>query len=73
MEVSMSNHLKKLTNSQLKQYISEHRKQDELFSQALNELMSRDPSPIIYPTNLSKSEIERIFSEKFHQSQPKDS
>ncbi len=69
----MSNHLKELTKSQLKQYISEHRKEDELFSQALNELMSRDLSPIIYPANLSTSEIERIFSEKFRQSQQKDS
>lgn len=65
----MSSHLKELSKSQLKQYIADHRKEDELFSQALSELMSRESNPTIYPTNLSNSEIEKIFTEKIRQSQ----
>jgi hypothetical protein len=73
MEISMSNHLKELTNSQLKHYLSEHRTEDELFSQALAELMSRDPNPVIYPADLSIAEIEQIVSDKIRQTQQADS
>lgn len=69
----MSNYLKELTESQLQQYISEHRKEDQLFSRALNELMSHDPNPAIYSANLSSEEVEQIISDKIRKTPQTDS
>ncbi|ACK72474.1 hypothetical protein PCC7424_4101 [Gloeothece citriformis PCC 7424] len=56
--------LKQLTNTQLKQYLSKFRNDDEKFSQALEELLTRDPNPTIYPADLPLEQIEQIIKEK---------
>lgn len=68
----MKPNLSQMTNTELKQYISEHRNDKEAFQAALEVLMSRrDPAnrqP--YPFDLAnpESEIEAILREKFNQS-----
>ena len=68
----MKPNLSEMTNTELKQYISEQRNDKEAFQAALEVLMSRrDPAnrqP--YPFDLAnpKSEIEAILREKFKQS-----
>ena len=41
--------LSELSKTELKQYLSNHRNNDEKFSEALQELMSRDQNPTWYP------------------------
>lgn len=43
--------LQKMPPNQLKQYLSEHRRNDDKFSAALSELLSRDSNPVIYPAD----------------------
>jgi hypothetical protein len=61
MEVCMN--LSELSQTQLKQYLSEHRNDDEKFSSALQELMSRDPNPTWYPPT-GWEETGRIIQQK---------
>lgn len=63
----MMTDLKQMTTKQLKQYLSEHRNDDDQFSNALSELLNRDPNPVIYPADLPLEEMERIIKEKIEQ------
>lgn len=53
-----------MTFAELKQYLSEHRRDDERFSQALEELLKRDPNPVIYSKDMPLDEQEKILMEK---------
>jgi len=56
--------LKKMSVAELKEYLKVHRNDDEAFSQALEELISRNQGAIRYPANLPLSDMERIIREK---------
>ena len=56
--------LKQLTIKKLKQFMPEHRRDDEKFSAALSELLSRDPDGVVYPANMPMAEVQRILQEK---------
>ncbi|KYC42234.1 hypothetical protein WA1_19840 [Scytonema hofmannii PCC 7110] len=56
--------LTQMTVTELKQYLSENRSDDEKFSEALAELLKRDPNPVIYSKDMPLEEQERIFMEK---------
>ncbi|NES86763.1 MAG: hypothetical protein F6K10_38465 [Moorea sp. SIO2B7] len=56
--------LTQMTVTELKQYLSENRSNDDKFSEALAELLKRDPNPIIYSKDIPLEEQERIFREK---------
>jgi len=60
----MMTDLKQLTVKELKQFISEHRRDDEKFSAALSELLSRDLDGVVYPANMPMEEVQRILQEK---------
>lgn len=62
----MSN-LKDMSITELKEYLSSHRHNDEAFSAALAELMSRNRKAVRYPANLAPTEMERIIREKLNQ------
>jgi hypothetical protein len=47
--------------TELKQYLSQNRNDDDKFSEALAELLKRDPNPIIYSQDMPLDEQERIF------------
>ena len=55
--------LTQMTVTELKHYLSENRNDDK-FSEALAELLKRDPSPVIYSKDIPLDEQERIFMEK---------
>lgn len=59
--------LQQMTANQLKQYLSEHRRDDDKFSAALSELLKRDPNPIIYPADMPLEAMEKIVQEKIKQ------
>lgn len=59
--------LSQLTEVELKQYLSNHRTDDDKFTDALTELLKRDPNPVIYSNDLPLEEQERIFIEKIDQ------
>jgi hypothetical protein len=61
--------LKQMTSPQLKQYLSEHRTDEDKFSEALSELLSRDPNPTVYPANLPLEELDTILREKIQRTQ----
>ena len=61
--------LTQLTAKQLKQYLSEHRKDDARFSAALSELLGRDPNRTLYPAEMSLEEMERIVQARIEQVQ----
>lgn len=68
----MTQNLHRMTTAELKQYISEHRNDEEAFRAALSVLISRrDPNAAYqpYPFDLDnpESEVEAIFREKFNQ------
>lgn len=68
----MTQNLKEMTITELKQYISENRNDEEVFHAALQELMSRrDPNAIRYPNPFDLAdpiaEMEAIFKEKLEQ------
>lgn len=69
----MTPNLSQMTNTELKQYLSEHRNDEEAFRAALEVLMRRrDPAnrqP--YPFDLAnpESEVEAILREKFKQAE----
>ncbi|NES19774.1 MAG: hypothetical protein F6K41_12805 [Symploca sp. SIO3E6] len=56
--------LTKMTVAELKQYLSENRSDDDKFSEALQELLRREPNPVIYSKDMPLAEQERIFMEK---------
>lgn len=56
--------LTQMTIAELKQYLSENRRDDEKFSEALTELLKRDPNPIVYSKDMPLEEQERVFMEK---------
>lgn len=56
--------LTQMTVTELKHYLSENRSDDEKFSEALAELLKRDPNPVIYSRDMPLEEQERIFMEK---------
>jgi len=58
----MSN-LKEMTDSELKQYLSEHRNNDEAFGEALSELLNRNSNTQCYPADMPLEEIERVIRE----------
>jgi hypothetical protein len=64
--------LQKMTTTQLKQYLSEHRRQEAEFSAALGELLNRDPDAMIYPADMPIEEVERVMREKIEQTQKTD-
>ena len=53
-----------MTLTELKHYLSENRSDDDKFSEALAELLKRDPSPVIFSKDIPLDEQERIFMEK---------
>ena len=58
-------HFRSMNNTQLKQYISQHRNDDEEFSQALAILISRrDPNATRYSGNMTLEEIEKVIKDK---------
>ncbi|NET62808.1 MAG: hypothetical protein F6K47_43990 [Symploca sp. SIO2E6] len=59
--------LTKMTVAELKQYLSENRSDDDKFSEALQELLRREPNPVIYSKDMPLQEQERIFMEKIAQ------
>ncbi len=56
-----------MTNSELKQYLSANRTDDDKFSAALAELISRDPNPTIYPFEQSLEEVSSIIKQKIEE------
>ncbi|MBD2182622.1 DUF6887 family protein [Aerosakkonema funiforme] len=69
----MTPNLPQMSNAELKQYLSEHRNDEEAFRAALEVLMSRrNPANLQpYPFDLAnpESEVEAILREKLHQNE----
>ncbi|MHC5937527.1 DUF6887 family protein [Nostoc sp.] len=69
----MMSNLSEMTNTELKQYLSEHRNDQQAFQAALEVLMSRrnpaNGQP--YPFDLAdpKTEVEAIFRKKLNQTE----
>ncbi|MEH2407364.1 DUF6887 family protein [Nostoc sp.] len=69
----MTSNLSEMTNTELKQYLSEHRNDQQAFQAALEVLMSRrnpaNHQP--YPFDLAdpKTEVEAIFRKKLNQTE----
>ncbi len=63
----MEKPFKQMTNSELKQYLSANRTDDDKFSAALAELISRDPNPTIYPFEQSPEEVSSIIKQKIEE------
>ena len=65
MENGNLSDLEKMNNTQLKQYLAQHRNDDEEFSQALAILISRrDPNATRYSGNMTLEEIEKVIKDK---------
>ncbi|WP_287517837.1 DUF6887 family protein [Okeania sp. SIO2C2] len=60
-----------MNNTELRQYLSENRNDEEKFSQALELLMSRKTESFKYPlpSEIEIEEIEAIFQAKLNQKQ----
>jgi predicted CopG family antitoxin len=58
-----------MTNSELRQYLSEHRNEEAIFSEALEVLLSRKKEGFKCSTlqTMSYTEVETIFKEKLNQ------
>jgi hypothetical protein len=68
MGVCMMPNFSEMSNAQLKQYLAEHRNDDDVFSEALSVLMSRrDPSAPRYNSELPIEEIQKIIQDKLNQ------
>ena len=64
----MTKNLTQMTNTELKQYLSATRNDDEKFSAALKELMSRrDKDASWFPFEQSPSEVESLIKNKVAQ------
>ena len=59
--------LTQMTTAELKQYLSDHRRDDDKFSEALGELLNREPNPTIYPTHMPLQDMERVIREKINE------
>ena len=59
--------LKQMTTAELKQYLSDHRRDDDKFNEALGELLNREPNPTIYPADMPPEEMERVIREKINE------
>ena len=65
MENGNLSDLEKMNNTQLKQYLAQHRNDDAAFSQALAILMSRrDPNATRYSGDMTLEEIEKVIQDK---------
>lgn len=62
----MSN-LKEMNIPELKKYLSDNRNNDEIFSEALGELISRNPNRKRYPADMTFEEIGQVIGEKLDQ------
>jgi ribosomal protein L16 Arg81 hydroxylase len=69
MGVCLMVNLKEMSITQLKEYLSSHRNDNEAFSEALGELMSRNRGTVRYPADLPLPDMERILREKLNQPQ----
>ena len=60
-----------MTDSELRQYLSEHRNDEEAFSQALEVLLNRKKDGFKYPPAYSMpyKEVEAIFKSKLNSSE----
>jgi hypothetical protein len=67
----MNSQLHQMSSLQLKQYLAEHRNDDEQFADALEELIKRDHEPIIYSKDLPLEEQETILINKIKEIQQK--
>jgi hypothetical protein len=67
----MNKPLSEMTNSELRVYLSQHRNDEEAFSQALEVLISRKKDGFKYPPPYSMpyEEVEAIFKSKLNQSE----
>ncbi|MGK7876887.1 MAG: hypothetical protein AB4426_27435 [Xenococcaceae cyanobacterium] len=67
----MKKSLSEMTNSELRRYLSEHRNDEEAFSQALEVLLSRKKDGFKYPSpyEMPYEEVEGIFKSKLNQSE----
>ena len=65
----MKKQLSDMNNTELRQYLSEHRHDEEAFSQALEILLSRKKNLFKYPpaSEMNYQEIEYIFKKKLNQ------
>lgn len=61
--------LSQMSNTEVRQYLSENSHNEEAFSQALEVLMSRKKDNFKYPptSEMDAAEIEAIFKAKFSQ------
>lgn len=65
MENGNLSNLEQMNNTQLKQYLAQHRNEDEQFSQALAILMGRrDPNATKYSADMTLEEIEKVIKDK---------
>lgn len=62
----MMSNFQEMTVAQLKEFLSAHRN-DEMFSAALGELLSRNPDRQRYPADMPTEEIGQVISEKIEQ------
>lgn len=63
----MMSNFQEMTVVQLKEFLSAHRNDDEMFSAALGELLSRNPDRQSYPADMSIQEMGQVISEKIEQ------
>ena len=63
----MMSNFQEMTVVQLKEFLSAHRNDNEMFSEALGELLSRNPDRQRYPADMSTEEIGQVISEKIDQ------
>jgi len=64
----MNHELSKMSNQELRQYLSAHRQDENAFSQALEILISRKKDAIKYPpiSETNYQELEDIFRNKLN-------
>ena len=64
----MKKKLSEMTNQEIRQYLSENRHDENVFSQALEILISRKKDPFKYPppSEMNYQEIEAMFQEKLN-------
>ncbi len=60
--------LKEMTVTELKKIMAENRNDDHKFSEALGELLSRNPNRKKYPAEQSFEEVGKIIQEKIRES-----
>ncbi len=69
MGVCLMSNLKEMTVTELKKFLAENRNDDQKFSEALGELLSRNPNRKKYPADQSFEEVGKIIQEKIKESQ----